>query len=199
MNATGKQSAPAQAVSMKRNDPRSSCPSVTSVGPSKGAPFFTRRSLWWAVAGLGLLGMMTPTPMGAQSNSAPQILFLHLRVKNQAVSLMGSVTRPGVLKPPRDAAPGDLHYELSSASSKPLWKAAVADPTILRLEYEDPPGSGNLKRKTVVLNETEFTVRVPVVPEARRVDFYKLEPAGAPNAKGERAMTRRALGNLSLP
>jgi hypothetical protein len=65
-----------------------------------------------------------------------------------------------------------------------LWKAAVADPRILHLEYEDPPGSGNLKRKTIFLDEAEFTVRIPAVSKARQVDFYKLDPP-APGAKRE--------------
>jgi hypothetical protein len=137
--------------------------------------------------------------MRAQSNSTPQILFLHLKVTNQVVWLVSSVTRPGVLKTPRDAAADDLHYELFSASGESLWKAAVADPTILRLEYEEPPGSGNLKRKTVVLKEAEFTVRVPVVPQDRRIDFYKLEPSGVPDGKGVKPLTRKSLGSLDLP
>jgi len=155
--------------------------------------------LWWAAAGLTFFGLLTATPAPAQSNSAPQILFLHLRITNEVVSLVSSVARPGVLKAPREAAGDDLRYELLSASRKSLWKAGVADPTIRRLEYEEPPGSGNLKHKTLVLKEAEFTIRVPVLAEARRIDFYRLEPSGAPDAEGRRAVTRRSLGSLTLP
>jgi hypothetical protein len=157
------------------------------------------RHLGWIAAALALLGLLAPSPMCAQSNSAPQILFLHLRLTNQVVSLVGSATRPGVLKPAREAATDDLHYELFSASGESLWKAGLADPTVRSLEYEDPPGSGNLKRKTVVLKVAEFTLRVPALPEGKRVDFYKLESSGIPDASGQRATSRRSLGSLPLP
>jgi hypothetical protein len=161
-------------------------------------PLVTTRKLWWLAASLAVLGLVTPASMLAQTNATPQILFLHLRVTNQTVSLVGFATQPGVLKRARDAAADELHYEMVSATSESLWKAAVADPTIRHLEYEEPPGSGNLKRKTIVLAGTEFTIRVPVLPKARRIDFYRLEPS-APGAIGERALTRKSLGSVVLP
>ena len=198
MNATENQSCATPGASPKGGSPKRSRLRVTITGPRRRFPFLTQRTGWWLAAGLGVVGLLTPTPTRAQTNSTPQILFLHLKLTNQTVTLVDSVTRPGVLKPPRDAAVDDLHYELFSASSASLWKAAVANPSILHLEYEEPPGSGQLKRKTVVLDEAEFTARVPLVPEAKQIEFYRLEPS-VPNAKGERALTRRSLGTLRLP
>ena len=134
----------------------------------------------------------------AQATDEPQILFLHLKLKNQQVSLVKTVTRPGVLKRARDGAADELHYELLTDTGESRWKAAVADPTIRHLEYEDPPGSGNLKRKLLFLAEAEFTVRVPVVAKARRVEFYKLE-LSTPDANGEQHHVKKTVGSVPLP
>ncbi len=170
----------------------------TSLGPRRNRTFPAWGALRCVAAVLGLLGGLSPEPTQAETNGTPQILFLHLKVKNQTVSLVDSATRPGVLKRPRQAAADDLHYEVLSATSNSLWKAAVLDPTLRRLEYEEPPGSGNLKRKTVVSDEADFTIRIPLSPEARRVDFYTLE-SSAPAAKGEKAVARKSLGSVVLP
>jgi hypothetical protein len=112
--------------------------------------------------------------------------------------LLDTVVRPGVLKPQINAAPVGVQYELVSEAGALLWKGTMPDPNVLHLEYDDPPGSGVLKRKTVVLPEAEFTVRVPVLPQAKRLDFYRLE-APASGATGEKSITRKLLGSLSLP
>jgi hypothetical protein len=131
-----------------------------------------------------------------QTNDSTKILFLHIKIKGQSVSLLDTVTRPGVLKRPGDPAPDALHYEVFSAAGETLWKGALEDPTARRFEYEDPPGSGKLKRKVVLVDETEFTVRIPVLSDAQRVEFYKLEQSSSSNQK---SATRRTLGTILLP
>ena len=147
---------------------------------------------------LAFLGSLASATLAADTNATPQILFLHLKVKNQAVSLVDSVARPGVLKARPAAASESLHFELFSATGESVWKASVPDPAVRHVEHEDPPGSGNLISKTVVLDETEFTVRVPAMSNARRIDFYKLEPS-ATNATAATTFNRKSLGSVALP
>src|ERR1043166_1660851 len=124
----------------------------------------------WLVCGLG--------PLGAQTNDEPQILFLHLKLKNKTISLVKSTQVPGVVKAPR-TAPTGLQYEVVSATGESLWKGTIEDPGERHLEYEDPPGSGKLKRKTIHFDEAAFMVRVPLLPAAQRVEFYTLESSPA--------------------
>lgn len=134
----------------------------------------------------------------AQTNEAPQIRFLHLKIKDQRVSLVDTLTRPGVLKPQLNQDPGGLQYELVSTAGVSLWKGAVPDPAWRHFEYEDPPGSGLLKRQTVVLNEAEFTIRVPAITASKRLDLYRLQPTGS-EAKAEQSAVRKLLGSVSWP
>ena len=146
--------------------------------------------------GLLFLLLLCAGASWAQTNGEPKILFLHLKLKGQTVSLVETITRPGTLKRPQDPVADDLQYELLSGTGESLWKAAVPDPSIRHFEYEDPPGSGNLKRKTILLEEAEFTVRVPLVSKARQIEFYKLSPSGA---KGEKRSTKISFGTVLLP
>ena len=134
----------------------------------------------------------------AQTNAEPKILFLQLKVKGGAVSLVKSATRPGILKRTRTPAADELQFELLSETGESLWRAGVPDPTVRRVEYEDPPGSGNLKSKVIQLEEAEVTVRVPVVPKGHHVEFYRLE-APTPGAKGEKTFAHRSFGTVRLP
>jgi hypothetical protein len=133
----------------------------------------------------------------AQTNPQPHILFLHLKVTNQAVSLVDSNLRPGVLKPGREADSTGLFYELVSEAGTTIWKGSMADPNLRHLEYEDPANPGKLQRKRVQLDEAEFTLRVPFHQAARRINFFKLasSAAGAASQKS----SRTSLGSITLP
>src|SRR5437016_1116683 len=98
-----------------------------------------------------LLVWLCAVQLLAQTNGEPQILSLHLKIQNQTLSVIETNTRPGALKPPRDAEAAGLYYEVISSAGAALWKSTMEDPTVLHLEYEEPPHSGKLKRKTVVL------------------------------------------------
>jgi hypothetical protein len=131
----------------------------------------------------------------AQTNDEPKILFLHLQLKTNSVSFIKSSTRPGHLKPrPNDDIPDGLHFELTDGDGRPLWHGVIEDPGSRSVEYEDPPGSGKLKRKKFHSSETEFTVRVPVLAKARQIEFYTCERAGS--GKDEQ---RKSRGSLALP
>jgi hypothetical protein len=133
----------------------------------------------------------------AQTNPPPQILFLHLVISNQIVSLVDSNLRPGVLKPAPEADSTGLFYEQVSESGATLWKGSTADPTVRHLEFEDPTKPGELQRKTVQLDKAEFMLRIPFHPTARRLNFFKL-PAGPPGTV-QPAVTRVSFGSITLP
>jgi hypothetical protein len=128
----------------------------------------------------------------------PQILFLHFKVKNNQVVLVSKTIRPGTLKHFREGTTDELHYELMSETGETLWTAAVPDPTAREIEYEDPPGSGKMTRKSVNLDEAEFTVRLPVVDSAHHIDFYKLENSST-DPKAEPRLVRKAFGRVLFP
>jgi hypothetical protein len=131
----------------------------------------------------------------AQTNEAPQILFLHLKLKHNAISLVESNVAPGTLKPPRPAETG-IRYELLSATGESLWQGWLDDPRERQIEYEDPPRSGKLKRKTFRREEAEFTMRVPVRAAAHRIEFHALEaPAMEATTTNQ---VRKLLGCLIL-
>jgi hypothetical protein len=148
--------------------------------------------------GLVLLLLAASTPAQAQTNTTPGILFLHLKVTNQVVSLVEANLRSGVLKPGPEADGTALCCELVSEAGTPLWKGSIADPTVRHLEYEDPANPGHLQHKIVRVDEAEFTLRVPALPEARRIDFFKLPP-GSAGAAGPQALPRTSWGSITLP
>jgi hypothetical protein len=134
----------------------------------------------------------------AQTNTAPGILFLHLKVTNQVVSLVEVNLRPGVVKPGPEADATALCCELVSEAGIPLWKGSIADPTVRHLEYEDPANPGQLQHKVVRVEEAEFTLRVPALPEARRIDFFK-RPSGSTEEERPQKPSRTSWGSITLP
>jgi len=134
----------------------------------------------------------------AQTNAAPQIWFLHLKIRDQAVTLLDTSTRPGVLKRQLELAPAGIRYELVSAAGTCLWKGTIPDPVVRHIEYEEPAGSGVLKRKSVAVNEAEFVVRIPVLPEAKRLNFYRLEPSVIADPE-QKSPAHQLLGSVELP
>ena len=156
--------------------------------------FICRRAAILAFVFLLLAGGRTAD---AQTNPQPYILFLHLKVTRQAVSLVESNLRPGLLKPGLEADTTGLSYELVSEAGTALWKGSMADPNLRHLEYEDPANPGKLLRKSVQLDEAEFTLRVPFHQAARRINFFRLATGGAGAA--QLAVARTSLGSITLP
>jgi hypothetical protein len=114
----------------------------------------------------------------AQRHSAesdpPRIIFLHLRATNNGFELIDAKTVPGLLKVSRyDSNRDGLHFEVSSNSNQVLFQDVCPEPTVRRLEYEDPDHPGRIIEKQVTSISTEFTIRVPYFPEARTLRFYR--------------------------
>ena len=129
-----------------------------------------------------------------------QILFLQLKLKDEAITLVRSSVRPGHLKTP--IAPdkkGEIRLELTAADGSSLWHEVMADPTVRRIEYEDPDNPGSLKSKEVRVTEAEFTVRVPFVKAAKQLNLHRLEkPARRADAQTPR-QAGKLLGVVALP
>jgi len=113
------------------------------------------------------------------------------------VSLVEANLRPGVLKPQPEGDSAALCYEVVSEAGTPLWQGNLPDPTLRHLEYEDPDHPGQLLHKSVRVEEAEFTLRVPSLPAARRVDFFKVQP-GPAGAVGPK-LARTSWGSVTLP
>jgi hypothetical protein len=136
--------------------------------------------------------------------SSPKIVFLHLKLESNQVSLVSASVSPGTLKrfPERHPA---LDLEVATSAGQVLWTNNVADPSIRRLEYEDPDHPGQILNKQVQLTNTEFTVRVPAFPNAQQVNFYLALPPGATNVVGAKTSAtnalppRKLLGTVILP
>ena len=146
----------------------------------------------WKLSLVAFLLMLAPAV--PQTNDTPQILFLHLKVKGETISLQEATLVAGTLKPQREIQAG-LEYELLSKTGHSLWKGTVHDPRVRRLEYEDPPGSGVLKAKIIRSDEAEFSLRVPVVSAADHLEFHSVEPG----TNAQPFLVRKSLGRISLP
>ena len=151
-----------------------------------------------------LLGVCAGNLVIAQE-SPPQILFLHLKLQSNQVSLVSASVAPGRLKvfPEHRAA---LDLEVVTSAGLVLWTNSVADPTFRHLEYEDPDHPGQILSKEVQLTNPEFTVRVPVFRDAHHVRFYVMRSSAETNGAGARPMAghltppqRRDLGSVVLP
>lgn len=132
----------------------------------------------------------------AQNTNAPRILFLHLKLKGQSVSLIDATSVPGVLKPAR-VAQGDIRFELVSQTGGALWQGALADPRGQIPDFPALDDSDKTPRHAPARpDEIEFTLRVPHLPAAQRIDFYTWEnpPTGMTNAA-----VKKFLGRLLLP
>ena len=73
-----------------------------------------------------------------------QIVFLHLRMTNGLVTLIGSQIVPGRLKPRRGDSdrPQPFTYVVEGADGQVLARQGLADPTQGRLEFELPKSPG---------------------------------------------------------
>jgi hypothetical protein len=111
-----------------------------------------------------------------QQHAAAQekILFLHLRMHNDSISLTRSTLQPGVVKQAREAQPSSaLAYELRSTAGELLGSGSLRDPSIRRLEYEDPLHPGRLIVRIDTLADVEFTLRLPFRKNIQLITFYR--------------------------
>jgi hypothetical protein len=152
------------------------------------------------MARAALVAVTVLTACCCRGEEKDQILFLHLKLKDDAVTLVRSSVKPGRLKTP--FAPdkkGDIHLELTTAEGLSLWSDVMADPTVQRVEYEDPENPGTLKVKEIRVTEVEFTVRVPFHKEGKQFRLHRLnKPASRADATAA-GRVKKLLGAVAIP
>ncbi len=127
---------------------------------------------WYLV--VAVCGVLLASGVGAGSSPdrSSGITFLHLRATATGFELVDARTVNGSLRTRRyDAAKPGLHVEVRSADDRVLFRDVYPDPTVRRLEYEDPEHPGKIRAKEIP--NQEFTIRVPDFAEARTVHFYR--------------------------
>ncbi|MGA2800861.1 MAG: hypothetical protein ABSE97_00590 [Verrucomicrobiota bacterium] len=159
----------------------------------------TKRKFTKVICGLVLLqGLLLS--LGAEETQDEKILFLHLKITNNVISVVESTAVPGHLKVPIAAEKqGDLYLELiSTNSSVPIWTDVMSDPLVHRYEYEDPDHPGQLKVKEVKVDQADFTIRIPGRKEAKQLNIYRLNQPAAKSAAAASNQTRTLLGTVEL-
>ena len=143
--------------------------------------------------------------IAAQSRSAesnpPRILFLHVRAIADRFELVDAKVTSGQLKALKyDSTRKGVHFELiADTDSEVLFRDVCPEPTIRRLEYEDPSHPGNIIAKQIVYAAAEFTIRVPYFAKARRVRFYRPLAGSSPPGLTERKSMLSLAGEIVLP
>jgi hypothetical protein len=131
-------------------------------------------------------------PRALAQEAPDKIQFLHLRLTNGVVTLVGSTIVSGKFKPQADQPRNTIKLALESAKGIPLWEGTLPDPAIRRYEYTEPTAPGVIQRKVVVLENTDFTVRVPLNREAVKLSIYRIEPGVATNGNVDALVAVRA-------
>jgi hypothetical protein len=152
---------------------------------------------------LGLLALITLSvpALRAAEEPAEGILFVRLHVKDGVFSLVSATNVPGVLKARRSVAPArDFQIALEGADGKELWMEEIGDPTVERIEYEDPARPGQIQVKEVRRSEAEFTVRLPAKAGRRQLGIYRRsKTAGAVPGQPGVVRGRESVARLVLP
>jgi hypothetical protein len=152
-------------------------------------------ALLFTCGGIGLV---------SAQESPPKIVFLHLKLESNQVSLVSSSVAPGRLKRFPEQRPA-LDLEVATAAGQVLWTNNVADPSIRHLEYEDPDHPGQIIGKEVQTTNRDFTVRIPALRDANQVNFYlPPSPVGTNEVTANSSTTnasppRKLVGSVVLP
>lgn len=95
------------------------------------------------------------------------------------------------------AAPTGYFIELRDEASNVALRAALDDPTLVVMEYEDPEQPGRIVSKEIHVEEATFSVIVPAPPESRSIRFLRVRPGQEAVPLLERA--HEEIGSFELP
>lgn len=102
------------------------------------------------------------------------IVFLHLRLKNNTITLLESKIQPGTLKEDRMTKSNTgISIEVESDIGSIIFTKTINDPSVQHYEFEDPNFPGRLISKEIVQNDVDFFVRIPYKKNVHRVHFYR--------------------------
>jgi len=134
---------------------------------------------------------------GSQPERSAGITFLHLRATATGFELVEARTVNGSLRIRRyDPAKPGLHVEVRTADNRVLFREVYPEPTVSRLEYEDPEHPGKIRTQAVAVPSEEFTIRVPYFSDGRTVHFYRHVEGGV---SGTNAPLLIHQGEVKLP
>jgi len=147
-----------------------------------------------------LILMAVVTSSWCQASDKDQIVFLHLKLKGQEVTLVDSSVRPGRYKTVSTPdKKGVFYLELVSTNGTTIWSDVMADPAFRRHEYEDPDHPGSILVKEVALPEAEFTVRVPFHKTARKLKLFRLDKLSNRVEAALPGRRKQGLGSVAVP
>jgi len=117
----------------------------------------------WPAENAGSLRAELPPAVSSES-----IWFLQIHVGDAGCRLVRADVRPGHFKSPRfEQKKGAWACELRDGEGRLLWKGRMEDPRRRRIESSDPALDGGWTVREVVLDEADFTLRLPHFPSAR--------------------------------
>lgn len=134
-----------------------------------------------------------------KADSGEKILFLHMNISSNAVTLVQSSVRPGKVKTAAHGKKGRLYLELTSTNGLTLWSDVIPDPTTRRFEYEDPDHPGNLKVKVTTTKQAELTVRIPFHSGAKDLKIFRLNQIADRSKTMALRSSMELIGTIILP
>jgi hypothetical protein len=157
------------------------------------------RTVLLAIGLITMLFVSASLDTRAQGDTTNQFLFLTLRLKNGTVTLEKAQTVAGTLKPQLNSTDErPLLITLEQTKDIAQWSLAIEDPSVQRLEYEDPEHPGMLKSKLVVIEDIEFIVRTPLITGVRHLAVHR-KTTQITQAVGNSSVTNSLLARIELP
>ena len=150
---------------------------------------------------IGLITMVSVmVPLGTQAgDNTNQFLFLTLRLKDGVVTLEKAKIVAGTLKPQQNSTDEKpLLISLEQTNGIAQWNLTMDDPSVQRLEYEDPQQPGVLKTKLVATDDIEFIVRTPLITGVRHLAIHR-QAAQTKLTAGGASATNSLLARIELP
>jgi hypothetical protein len=146
---------------------------------------------------ISLLGSFNSRASDALPRVNPEkerIVFLRLRRDTNGVTLLKATVHDGHLK--TAFARGPLEFEVARSDGVILQTGALKDPTITRLEFEDPEHPGEIRVREIKRDSAEFMLRVRFEAAASILRFYK-SAESMPGKLGAKA-DRQLIGEIPL-
>lgn len=115
------------------------------------------------------------------NENKPQILFLNCLAKNdslkqeQEISLINMIITEGKIKAEVNNSKidkeGGFSYSLLSIDKQVISQTYIANPLNKTIEYVD--NNGHLMKKDIRLDRAEFSLRIPLITDAKYLSFEK--------------------------
>ena len=142
--------------------------------------------------------LIGPAVAQSEDSAGKGIAFLTLLRTQDGVRLIDWTIAKGALRQPRTWADrGNLEYEAVGAQGDVVWRGSLSDPSIRRLEYEDPAHPGRLLAKFITLDSARFVVRVPADSAIDHITFYRVQRKSEGGEKTTKV--RQPLGSFACP